>query len=110
MSRLQPQVACRGVHPEGQLTRAHAALQELPRVTGGASVAVSNPENAAVSETDVTSDSKTYTVSEIAGLQDMSRQVFERSLPGMDYVLFADLRAAYNAKLSDALYNGSGSN
>jgi Phage capsid family len=81
---------------------------KVPRLTGGASVAMQATEIAGVSETDITSDAPSYEVVEIAGMQDGSRQAFDRSLPGLDMVVYSDLMRAYGAKLEDQLLHGSG--
>lgn len=77
----------------------------IPRVTGGTSTAVQATEGTAVSETDATRDDLTLTLRTIAGQQDMSRQAFERSEPGLDDVLFADLAADYATTLDTHLIN-----
>ena len=82
----------------------------IPKVSSGATVDVQNPENAAVSETDVTTTTVTANLVTIAGQQDLSRQSLERSFPGLDMVIFDDLQRAYDAKLDSQLLNGSGAN
>lgn len=77
----------------------------IPRVTTGTSTAAQGTEGTAVSETDAVRDDVTLTVRTIAGQQDMSRQAFERSEPGLDDVLFADLAADYATTLDAHLLN-----
>lgn len=79
----------------------------IPRVTAGTSTAAQT-ENAAVSDTDATTDEITVNVRTIAGQVDLSRQAFERSEPGLDEVLFADLAADYATTLDTQLVNGNG--
>lgn len=76
----------------------------IPKVTTGTSTAVQT-EGGAVSETDAARADTTLTVRTIAGQQDMSRQAFERSEPGLDDVLFADLAASYATTLDAHLLN-----
>jgi HK97 family phage major capsid protein len=79
----------------------------VPRVTGGASVAA-QADNAAVSETDMTTGSVTAPVTTIAGQQDASLQLVEQSPMGIDEVIFADLMAAYAAELDKQVVSGNG--
>jgi HK97 family phage major capsid protein len=80
----------------------------FPRIQTGATVAEQATENTAVSETDL--DTETYQVSvrTIAGQNDVSRQLLERSRPGMDEVIFRDLLRAYDGRLDTQLISGSG--
>ena len=80
----------------------------IPRITTGTSVAAQATENTAISETDIVEALLTVPVRTYAGQQDMSRQLFDRAEPGMDQVIFADLRAAYDQTLDTALLNGAG--
>lgn len=82
----------------------------VPRDTTGVSAAVMATENSAVSETDRVSTQLDVPVVTIAGLQDMSKQLFDRSEPGIDMIVFADLRNAYDAALDTQLLSGTGSN
>jgi HK97 family phage major capsid protein len=83
---------------------------KVPRVSTGASVDVQNPQNSAVSETDVDTDTITRSVVTIAGQQDMSKQSLMRSMPGLDLVIFEDLMEGYSEGLDSQLLTGSGSN
>lgn len=83
---------------------------ELPRFTTGASVAVQASENAAVSETDPATATASSNVSYIAGQVDMSRQLFDRAMPGMDVVIAADLGRALGAAVDSALVAGTNAN
>ena len=80
----------------------------IPRITTGTTVAAQATENTAISETDIVEALLTVPVRTYAGQQDMSRQLFDRAEPGMDQVIFADLRAAYDQTLDSALLNGAG--
>lgn len=80
----------------------------IPRITTGTSAAAQATQNTAVSETDIVEALLTVPVRTIAGQQDVSQQLFDRADPGIDQVLFADLRSAYDTTLDTALLNGDG--
>lgn len=77
----------------------------VPKVTGGTTTALQTTENTGVSETDAVTAEITLTVRTIAGMQDISRQAFERSDPGLDQVIGADLAADYAVRLDTHLIN-----
>lgn len=81
----------------------------LPKLSGGGATAIQASENAAVQETDPTTTSVTANVRTIAGLVDMSTQLFEFSQPGMDEIIFRDLARDYATKLDVQVISGSGS-
>ena len=81
----------------------------LPRITTGATVAVTATENAAVNEVDMVEEVITRTLVTVAGQQDVSQQLFERSIPAIDQIIFNDLRADYDNKLDTGLIGGAGS-
>jgi HK97 family phage major capsid protein len=80
----------------------------LPKLSGGAATAIQASENAAVQETDPTTTSVTANVRTIAGMVDMSTQLFEIPQPGLDEVLFRDLARDYATKLDVQVISGSG--
>lgn len=80
----------------------------VPKVSTGATATSQATENSGLSNTDMTSTAISVPVVTIAGMQDVSRQLVERSDPGMDRVIFADLAAAYAAELDRQIVNGSG--
>jgi HK97 family phage major capsid protein len=82
----------------------------IPRITGGTTVLNQAGDNAAVSETDIVEALLTVPVRTIAGQQDLSQQLFDRAEPGMDSIVFSDLRRAYDAQLDSQLLNGTGAN
>lgn len=83
----------------------------VPKLTGGASVAVQDPENATVSETDITSDqAEQHQVVIIAGQVDVARASLEHSFPGLDLLIASDLKAARAEKLDAQLLSGTGAN
>jgi HK97 family phage major capsid protein len=81
----------------------------VPRITTGTSTAVQAAEGDAVSETDIDGTLLTVNVRTIAGQNDVSRQALERTFPGMDFLIFQDLRADYDETLDTQLISGSGS-
>ena len=81
----------------------------IPRLTTGGTVAVQTAEANAPSETDGDGTLLTVNVNTIAGQQDLSIQALERTDPGFDAVIFADLRAAYDSYLDTQLLSGTGS-
>lgn len=80
----------------------------IPRITGGTSTAPQTADNAAVSETDMTTNSVTGPVRTIAGQQDIALQLLEQSPMMFDQVVYSDLQGDYNSKLGVQLINGSG--
>lgn len=82
----------------------------VPRVTTATTTAVQAAENDPVSETDVDGTLLTVPVVTIAGQNDVSIQALERTLPGMDFIIFQDLRADYDEQLDTQLLSGTGSN
>ncbi|MGI8439994.1 MAG: phage major capsid protein [Thermoleophilaceae bacterium] len=79
----------------------------LPRLATGTAVAA-QADLGAVQATDPTTGSVDVPVITQAGQVDMARQLFDRSVPGMDEVLFADLIADYNTKVDVQALSGSG--
>jgi len=51
----------------------------------------------------------TVGVRTVAGQNDFSVQAFERTMPGMDQLIFSDLRGAYDQYLDTQLISGTGS-
>jgi HK97 family phage major capsid protein len=80
----------------------------IPKVQTGVTVASQSSEGSAVSETDLDSQTVTASVVTIAGQDDISLQALERSAPGMDEVIFGDLKAVYDAELDRQLIEGTG--
>src|SRR5204863_5524003 len=78
----------------------------LPRMSTGTAVAT-QADNNAVQETDAAFDTISADVKTIAGLQDVSRQVVDRAVPGVDEVIFSDLAKAYVVKLDTDVINSS---
>lgn len=81
----------------------------LPRMTSGASVA-DQADGGAVSETDAVFDTIAGAVKTVAGMQDVSQQLVDRSVPGIDEVIFADLAKAYAVDLDTKVINSAVAN
>lgn len=82
----------------------------IPKVSTGTTVAVQAAEGDNVSSTNISSTTADASLVTIAGQQDVDRQILERSLPGLDMVLFDDLMRAYDSQLDTQLLSGTGSN
>jgi HK97 family phage major capsid protein len=83
----------------------------IPRITTGTSTGVIITENSTtVSSTDIVEALYSVPVRTIAGQQDVSQQLLDHSQPGIDQVIFADLRADYDRTLDTQLLNGTGAN
>lgn len=80
----------------------------IPRVQSGVTVAVQATEGAAPSSTDIDTEIVTVPVRTIAGQNDVSIQAFERTVPGIDAIIFQDLRDAYDETLDTQLLAGTG--
>jgi len=76
----------------------------VPRVTTGTATAVQS-EAGAVQETNAVSDYLSFTVNTVAGMQDVSRQLLDRSDPATDTVIGQDLAADYAKQLDVQLLN-----
>jgi HK97 family phage major capsid protein len=81
----------------------------LPRMSAGTTV-TTIADNASVSETDATFDTISGDVKTSAGLQDVSQQLVDRGVPGVDSVIFADLAKAYAVVLDTAVINSATAN
>lgn len=81
----------------------------LPKVATGATVAVQT-DAGSVSSTDITTTSITAAVQTIAGQQDVSQQLLDMSVPGIDAVIFDDLVRAHDTKTESLVLNGTVTN
>lgn len=81
----------------------------LPRMSTGTAVAT-QADGGTVQETDAAFDTISGDVKTIAGLQDVSQQLVDRSIPGVDSVIFADLAKAYAVSLDTKVITNSTSN
>jgi HK97 family phage major capsid protein len=82
----------------------------IPKITTGVTAAVQATQNTGISETDHVSTQLSLPVVTIAGLNDVSKQLFDRSDPGIDQIIFMDLLGAYFTALDTQLFSGTGSN
>jgi len=80
----------------------------LPKISSGASVAA-QVDNAAASNTDITTATVTAPVNTYAGQQVFALQLLEQSPINFDQVVFADLIAAHATAIGSAVIAGSGS-
>jgi HK97 family phage major capsid protein len=81
----------------------------IPKVQSGTTTAVQAAEADAVSETDIDTQTVTAGLVTIAGMNDVSLQVLERTFPGLDQVIYRDLLADYDEQLDTQLISGSAS-
>ena len=81
----------------------------IPTMDGGTGVAV-QADAAAVQDTTATFNTVTGAVQTVAGLQNVSQQLVDRSIPGVDEVIFGDLTRAYASKLESQFFNSSTTN
>jgi HK97 family phage major capsid protein len=80
----------------------------IPVVSGATSVAT-HQDGGNVSDTAATTTTVSHTLVAIAGQNEIDRVVLERSFPGLDMVIFDDLRRLYDTLLDQQLFTGSGS-
>lgn len=85
----------------------HGMTVNIPKLSTGTSTAVQGTENTAVSETNADDTQIAASVTTIAGQQTLSRQLLERSDPGMDVLILGDLANAYAAALDVQVLNGT---
>lgn len=81
----------------------------IPTMDSGVAVADQTEANAA-QDTAATFGTVTGAVQTIAGIQNVSQQLVDRSVPGVDQVIFADLTRAYASKLETAFISSSTTN
>jgi HK97 family phage major capsid protein len=81
----------------------------LPTMSTGSTVAT-QADNGAVSETDAAFGTVAGDVKTVAGLQDVSQQLVDRGVPGIDEVIFADLAKALAVNLDTAVINSATAN
>jgi HK97 family phage major capsid protein len=80
----------------------------LPTVATGATTAT-QADAGAVSSTDITTSSYSVGVKTIAGQQDFSLQLLDRSIPGFDVVVYEELQGRYAINIDTQCLAGSGS-
>lgn len=82
----------------------------IPTMATGTTTAAQGNENTAVSNTDATFATVTADVQTIAGMQDVSQQLVDRAVPGIDEIIFRDLAADYVALHERQVINGTVAN
>ncbi len=100
----------------GRVTADACTHLELPPSTPSVNLPVLEAGTAVAAQKDLgnveNKDAKTATLTvpviTVAGNQDLSRQLFDRMLPGTDVVIWGDLVAAYNTAIDTEVLNGSG--
>jgi HK97 family phage major capsid protein len=80
----------------------------VPRFTGGA-LTGAQQDNQNVTTQDASTAIITIPVCTVAGYNDLSRQIVERSDPGLDQLILEDLLKDYNKRVNTFVLNGSGS-
>jgi hypothetical protein len=96
---------------ERLISRPHPGSLKVstPRIVNGAATNVQTAEGGAVQETDPSSTLAEVPTATIAGQLDLSRQLYDFSLPGSDEWVAAELGADYASKLEIQLISGTGS-
>jgi hypothetical protein len=89
---------------------AYGLKVEVPRLTGGGSVAVLASDNATVTEVDPTTGLASSGRAYIAGDIDVSRQLLEQARPRFDQVISADLGRALGVAVDAQLVTGTNAN
>jgi len=79
----------------------------IPKMESGTATE-GQKDNEAVKSTDATFGTLEAPVRTVSGQQDMSRQVFDRSLPAVEDLILADLAADYATKVDVDVLSGSG--
>jgi HK97 family phage major capsid protein len=79
----------------------------FPTVATGATTATQS-DAGSVSSTDVTTSSYAISVRTIAGQQDISQQLLDRSIPGFDQVIFEELHGRYAINVDSQVITGDG--
>lgn len=80
----------------------------LPKVVTGATTAIQNPQNTALSQTDMTSSSVSSGISTIGGKQVVSLQLLNQSGIPFDEVILTDLAQDYARSFDIQTISGSG--
>lgn len=80
----------------------------IPRMTGGATTAAQTADNQNLATQDAVTATLSVPVCTVAGYADLSRQIVERSEPGLDELILQDLYRSYNATVNTYVVNGSG--
>jgi len=81
----------------------------IPKISTGTDVA-NQADNEAVKEQDATFGTLAADVKTKAGLQDVSQQLIDRSVPGVDEIIYADLTKQYAVRLDQDVINSAMAN
>lgn len=82
----------------------------LPRVATGTSAAVQNPQNSALSQTDMTTNAVSSGITTVGGKQVVSMQLLQQSGLNFDQVILGDLAADAARALDLQVLAGTGAN
>lgn len=82
----------------------------VPAISGGTSVGVTQTQNTAVSNTDITTTSLSSDITTISGQQVVSIQLLRQSGIPLDSIILGDLALAYATQLDLQVVSGSGAN
>ena len=82
----------------------------LPKVASGSGVGVTQTQNTAITQTDITTTSVSSGITEITGGQTVSIQLIRQSGIPLDQVILADLAAEYSRNLNQQVLIGTGTN
>lgn len=81
----------------------------VPKVTGGTAVAVQTDGNAVTSQ-DITTAEITAAIQTVSGQQDVSQQLVDLSVPGIDVIIWDDIVRAYDTKFDVLCISGAVTN
>lgn len=82
----------------------------LPKITAGSTVGVTQTQNTAITEGSVTTTSVSSGIAEITGKQTVPLALLRQSGISLDSIIVADLAAAYATKLDLQVVSGSAAN
>lgn len=82
----------------------------IPKITAGSTVGVTQTQNTAITEGSVTTTSVSSGISEITGKQTVAIALLRQSGISLDSVIIGDLAAAYATKLDTQVISGANAN
>jgi len=80
----------------------------IPKISGGTTVAIQTTQNTALSQTDLTTTSVSSGISTIGGKQVVAQQLLDQSGIPFDRIILQDLAADYARQLDTQFIAGSG--
>jgi len=92
----------------GRVLPSGVSSVNLPKISGGATVAVQALQNTAISDTPMTTTSVSSGITTLAGKQIISMQLLQQSGIPFDEVILSDLALAYAGALDVQVISGSG--